>query len=32
LLEHIRTEGTLPDTEKLDAAMKTFLDGFAISN
>jgi F-type H+-transporting ATPase subunit alpha len=32
LLEHIRTEGTLPDVEKLDAAMKTFLDGFAISN
>jgi F-type H+-transporting ATPase subunit alpha len=32
LLEHIRTEGTMPDAEKLDAAMKTFLDGFAISN
>jgi F-type H+-transporting ATPase subunit alpha len=32
LLEHIRTEGTLPDVEKLDAAMKTFLDGFAISS
>src|ERR1017187_1095649 len=32
LLEQIRSEGTLPDTEKLDAAMQTFLDGFAISN
>jgi F-type H+-transporting ATPase subunit alpha len=32
LLEQIRTQGTLPDAEKLDAAMKTFLDGFAISN
>jgi F-type H+-transporting ATPase subunit alpha len=32
LLEQIRKEGTLPDVEKLDAAMKTFLDGFAISN
>jgi F-type H+-transporting ATPase subunit alpha len=32
LLEHIRTQGTLPDIEKLDAAMKSFVDGFAISN
>jgi F-type H+-transporting ATPase subunit alpha len=32
LLEQIRSEGTLPDTEKLDAALQTFLDGFAISN
>jgi F-type H+/Na+-transporting ATPase subunit alpha len=32
LLEHIRTEGTLPDADKLDAAMKAFLDGFAVSN
>jgi len=31
-LEQIRSEGTLPDTEKLDAALKTFLDGFAVSN
>jgi F-type H+/Na+-transporting ATPase subunit alpha len=32
LLEQIRSQGTLPDTDKLDAAMKTFVDGFAISN
>jgi F-type H+-transporting ATPase subunit alpha len=32
LLEQVRTQGTLPDTEKLDAAMKSFVDGFAISN
>ena len=32
LLEQIRSQGTLPDTDKLDAALKTFVDGFAISN
>jgi F-type H+/Na+-transporting ATPase subunit alpha len=28
LLEHIRTTGTLPDTDKLDGALTSFLDGF----
>ena len=32
LLEQIRTTGVLPDAEKLDAAMKTFRDGFAVTN
>src|ERR1019366_2420434 len=32
LLEHVRSEGTLPDTDQLDALQKSFLDGFAISN
>src|ERR1017187_4413812 len=32
LLEHVRSEGTLPDTDQMDAALKSFLDGFAISN
>jgi F-type H+-transporting ATPase subunit alpha len=32
LLEHIRTTGTLPDTDKLDAAIKAVVDGFAPSN
>jgi F-type H+-transporting ATPase subunit alpha len=32
LLEHIRTTGTLPDTDKIDAAMKTFVDGFSPSH
>ena len=31
LLEQIRTTGVLPDAEKLDAAMKSFGDGFAIT-
>jgi len=32
LLEQIRSTGVLPDTEKLDAVLKTFVDGFATSN
>jgi F-type H+/Na+-transporting ATPase subunit alpha len=28
LLEHIRTTGTLPDTDALDAGLKSFIDGF----
>jgi F-type H+-transporting ATPase subunit alpha len=32
LLEHIRTTGTLGDTDKIDAAMKSFVDGFSPSN
>jgi F-type H+-transporting ATPase subunit alpha len=32
LLDQIRTQGTLPDADKLDAAMKSFVDGFATSN
>ena len=28
LLEQIRTKGTLPDTDAIDAALKSFLDGF----
>ena len=32
LLEQIRTTGVLPDVEKLDAAMKSFSDGFAVIN
>ncbi len=31
LLEQIRSAGTLPDTDRLDAAMKSFVDGFAPS-
>ena len=30
LLEHIRTTKTLPDTDQLDAALKSFVDGFAV--
>jgi F-type H+-transporting ATPase subunit alpha len=32
LLDHIRTTGTLPDTAAIDAALKSFVDGFAVSN
>jgi F-type H+-transporting ATPase subunit alpha len=32
LLAHIRDTGTLPDTEKIDAAMKSFVDSFSVSN
>jgi F-type H+-transporting ATPase subunit alpha len=32
LLGQIRTAGTLPDTEKLDAALRSFVDSFATSN
>ena len=32
LLAHIRTTGTMPDTSTLDAALATFVDGFAVSN
>jgi F-type H+-transporting ATPase subunit alpha len=31
LLEQIRNTGTLPEASKLDAAMKSFSDGFAVS-
>jgi len=32
LLDQIRTAGTLPDTDKLDAALQTFVDNFAPSH
>ena len=32
LLAHIRDTGTLPDAEKLDVAMKSFVDSFSVSN
>jgi len=32
LLEQIASQGTLPDTDKLDAALRSFVDGFAVSN
>jgi len=32
LLEQIRTTSALPDTDKMDAALKTFTDSFATSN
>jgi len=32
LLEHIRSTGTMPDAAALDAALTTFLDGFAVTN
>ena len=32
LLDQIRTAGTLPDTDKLDAALRTFVDNFAPSH
>jgi len=32
LLEHIRSTGTLPETSVLDAALKSFVDGFAVTN
>jgi len=32
LLEQIRSTGTLPDTDKIDAALKSFVDSFATSN
>jgi len=32
LLEHIRSTGTMPDAATLDAALKSFLDGFAVTN
>ena len=31
LLEHIRSTGTMPDSAALDAALKSFLDGFAVT-
>src|ERR1035437_98267 len=31
LLEHIRSTGTMPDAATLDAALKSFLDGFAVT-
>ncbi|HEY5111169.1 MAG TPA: F0F1 ATP synthase subunit alpha [Acidimicrobiales bacterium] len=32
LLAHIRDTGTLPEPEKIDAAMKSFTDSFSVSN
>jgi F-type H+-transporting ATPase subunit alpha len=32
MLEHIRSTGTMPDTAALDAALKSFIDGFAVTN
>ncbi len=32
LLEQIRSAGTLPDTDKIDAAIGTFVDSFAVSH
>jgi F-type H+-transporting ATPase subunit alpha len=32
LLSEIRDTSALPDTGKLDAALKSFLDSFAVSN
>ncbi|MHB1088991.1 MAG: F0F1 ATP synthase subunit alpha, partial [Acidimicrobiales bacterium] len=32
LLDQIRTAGTLPDTDKIDAALQSFVDGFSPSN
>ena len=32
LLDQIASDGTLPDTDKLDAALRSFVDGFAVSN
>ncbi len=32
LLDQVRTTGTLPDTAAIDAAMRSFVDNFAISN
>jgi F-type H+-transporting ATPase subunit alpha len=32
LLEHIRSTGTMPDGATLDAALTSFVDGFAVTN
>ena len=32
LLEHVRSTGTLPETAVLDAALQSFVDGFAVTN
>ena len=32
LLDQIRTQGTLPDTAAIDAALRSFVDSFATSN
>jgi F-type H+-transporting ATPase subunit alpha len=32
ILEHIRTSGTLPDVDTIDSAMRSFVDGFAVSH
>jgi len=32
LLDQIRTKGTMPDAEVVDAALRAFLDGFAVSH
>ena len=31
MLTQIKTQGTLPDTAALDAALKSFVDGFAVT-
>jgi F-type H+-transporting ATPase subunit alpha len=32
ILDHIRTSGTLPGADKIDSALRSFVDGFAVSN
>jgi len=32
ILDHIRTSGTLPGADVIDAALRSFVDGFAVSN
>ena len=32
ILDHIRTSGTLPGADVIDSAMRSFLDGFAVSH
>ncbi len=32
ILDHIRTSGTLPGSDTIDAALRSFVDGFAVSN
>ncbi len=32
MLEHIRTTGTMPDSDALNAALTSFVDGFAVTN
>ncbi len=32
ILDHIRTSGTLPGADKIDAALRSFVDGFAVSH
>jgi F-type H+-transporting ATPase subunit alpha len=32
ILDHIRTSGTLPGADTIDSAMRSFLNGFAVSH